>query len=207
MIILIMSIFMTPVSSQAFGSTLASIFSRGTNSGVVGGGGGQQQTSNAGMTGLRLMSSGSGGSGLQSQATFGRLQSVSGASISGGGTMGTRMPGVQSGRLQSSGSLFSGLADLFPGLGGGGGGGGGGFPALPPGMTLTQDGCICPVPKAKTKYIAVEVPKVIFVPPKEKTKIITIKEIVEKPASNYHKYDSHEDEEDGGVSFDDSSYR
>ena len=87
-------------------------------------------------------------------------------------------------------------------------------------MTMTQDGCICPVPKARTKYIAVEVPKVVFVPPKEKTKIITIKEIIERPASDYEskyeqskyesdsKYESSSSNsrgkelEDDGVSFD-----
>lgn len=84
----------------------------------------------------------------------------------------------------------------IPGLGGGGGGlfgggsgngVGGGLPGIPPGMTVTGDGCLCPMPKAKTKYIAVEVPQVIFVPPKEKTKIITIKEVVSEkaPPSSY----------------------
>lgn len=132
----------------------------------------------------------------------------------GGGVMGTRIVSNSGnsnafGRLQqpTSGSLLSGLIPGLDGLfGGGGDGGGGGGGFLPPGMTMTQDGCLCPVPKGKTKYIAVEVPKIIFVPPKEKTKVITIKEIREVPASKYEsdsggKYDD-EEEDDSGVSFD-----
>lgn len=99
----------------------------------------------------------------------------------------------------------------IPGLGGGGGGGlfggggggsgngvGGGLPGIPPGMTVTGDGCLCPMPKAKTKYIAVEVPQVIFVPPKEKTKIITIKEVVTEKTPSY---DAGDDEEMNGYDF------
>lgn len=196
------SIATTPSSAQTFGSSLASLFNRGNMN--------QQQQSPSGnpVTGLRLSSGGV--SGLQPMATFGsqvQMQPLTGGTM---GTLGTRInmnqqQQQQSGR-QQSGSIFSGLSDLFPGLGGGGGGGGGGglggLPGLPPGMTMTQDGCLCPMPKAKTKYIAVEVPKVVFVPPKEKTKIITIKEIVEKPASR----SKYGDSEDDGVSFDEQSY-
>ena len=55
---------------------------------------------------------------------------------------------------------------------------------------MTGDGCLCPMPKAKTKYIAVEVPQVIFVPPKEKTKIITIKEVVTEKTPSYGDFDA-----------------
>ena len=96
----------------------------------------------------------------------------------------------------------------IPGLGGGlfGGGGagngiGGGLPGIPPGMTVTADGCLCPMPKARTKYIAVEVPQVIFVPPKEKTKIITIKEVVTEKTPSYGDFDAGGGyEEDSGSS-------
>lgn len=60
-------------------------------------------------------------------------------------------------------------------------------------MTVTGDGCLCPMPKAKTKYIAVEVPQVIFVPPKEKTKIITIKEVVTEKAPTSYDFGGDED--------------
>lgn len=84
---------------------------------------------------------------------------------------------------------------LFGGGGGGAGNGvGGGLPGIPPGMTVTGDGCLCPMPKARTKYIAVEVPQVIFVPPKEKTKIITIKEVVTEKTPSYPDSDGYEDD-------------
>ena len=125
-----------------------------------------------------------------------------------GSLMGTRLMNLQSGRQQQqqqSGNIFSGLIpglDGLFGLGGGGDSGGGGAPFLPPGMTMTPDGCLCPIPKGRTKYIAVEVPKIIYVPPKEKTKVITIKEIREVPVTKYKEEHEGGYEEDHGVSFD-----
>ena len=118
--------------------------------------------------GLSRLLGGGGGSDVSGRLTAGPISPI------GAGTGGT------GGRFGISAGSF-----------GGGGGGGqsanliGGLPGLPPGMTMTQDGCLCPVPKAKTKYIAVEVPKIVFVPPKEqsKTKIITIKEVISEPAA------------------------
>lgn len=169
--------------SPAFGSTLGSLFS------------GRQQFSG------NLM------------GTTGSINTIgpSGALTMGsaGGVMGTRImsnAGNSFGRLQNqpqSGNILSGLIPGLDGLFGGGGDGGGGGGLLPPGMTMTQDGCLCPIPKGRTKYIAVEVPKIIFVPPKEKTKVITIKEIREVPASKYSKDEEDgSEEDDSGVSFD-----
>lgn len=136
---------------------------------------------------------------------FSRLLGGGGGGGGGGGVSGRLTAGpISPIGSTSSGGRFGVSAGSF-----GGGGGGqsanliGGLPGLPPGMTMTQDGCLCPVPKAKTKYIAVEVPKIVFVPPKEssKTKIITIKEVVSEPAAE--KYSAMSNGYDDG---DDSSY-
>lgn len=177
----LLSLHLSQVSAGGFGSTLGSLFS------------GRQQNQFSGN-----LNNGAAGNLIMGTA---------------GGVMGTRIMS-NNGRIQqqqspASGNILSGLIPGLDGLFGGGSGGGssgsgGGF--LPPGMTMTQDGCLCPVPKGRTKYIAVEVPQIIFVPPKEKAKVITIKEIREVPASKYSKDDDEEEEdsfdsEKGGGSY------
>lgn len=141
---------------------------------------------------------GGGGGPVNGRLTAGPITPVGTGAATGGGRF-----GVTAGSFGGNNGASGQSANLI-----------GGLPGLPPGMTMTQDGCLCPVPKAKTKYIAVEVPKIVFIPPKEqKTKIITIKEVVsEAPANKYsamsNNYNmdnddstySSEDDHDSGVS-------
>lgn len=177
------------VSSSATFSTLSQLFSGRQFANQVS----QNQLTNANLIG--------GNQVPQNQMGSANLVG-GGGGIATGGQMGARFVNQQ----QSGGLLGGGGGGLANLIGGGGGGGGGGSGAsgnllgniLPPGMTMTQDGCLCPVPKAKTRYIAVEVPKVVFIPPKEKTKIITVKEVDEYPSypKEYSKEYVKEYEED-----------
>ncbi|KAI1278111.1 hypothetical protein HDE_14478 [Halotydeus destructor] len=116
--------------------------------------------------------------------------------IAGGGLLpglGGTVPGIGGGFPSVNGLPgIGGLLPNLPGIGGGFPGlgglpGFGGLPGLPPGMTVTGDGCLCPLPKATTKYIAIEVPKVVFEKPKHKHRVTTCKQTIEVVPDTYVK--------------------